>query len=194
MQSLDAVTAMTPVVAAFKRLEVPYYVAGSLAASIYGLSRTTLDVDLVADLKPEHAQWLTAALQPAYYVSQPMILAAIARKSCFNVIYLANSFKVDVFVQKGRPYDRSAFQRVRQDSLLSDEPAEQFSFPSPEDVLLAKLQWYRLGDEASERQWRDVIEVMLAQQAVLDRGYLRKWAEDLKVADLLARAWREAEA
>ena len=100
---------MTPVVAEFKRLGIPYYVGGSLAASIYGLSRTTLDADLVADLKPEHAALLTAALRPAYYVNQNMILDAIARKSCFNVIYLANSFKVDVFVQKGRDYDRTVF-------------------------------------------------------------------------------------
>ena len=56
MQSLDAVTAMMPVVAEFERLGVRYYVGGSLAASVYGLSRTTLDVDLVADLKREDAR------------------------------------------------------------------------------------------------------------------------------------------
>ena len=123
-----------------------------------------------------------------------MILDAIARKSCFNVIYLANSFKVDVFVQKDREYDRTAFQRARWDSLVSGEPPPQFRFPSPEDVVLAKLEWYRLGDEASERQWRDIIEVMMAQGKVLDRSYLVHWAGELRVADLLAKAWKEADA
>ena len=145
----------------------------------------------MADLKPEHAAPLAAALQPAYYVNQQMILDAIVRKSCFNVIYLANSFKVDVFVQKDREYDRTVFQRIRQDSLVSEEPPQTVLFPRPEDVVLAKLEWYRLGDEASERQWRDVIEVMMTQDEVLDRSYLRQWAAELQVADLLARHGRK---
>jgi len=192
MQSLDAVTAMTPVVAELERLGVRYYVGGSLAASIYGLARTTLDVDLVADLKSEHAAPLAVTLQPAYYISQPMILDAIARKSCFNVIYLANSFKVDVFVSKGREYDSTAFQRVRRDTFDFEHSSDQFFFPSSEDVILAKLEWYRLGNEASERQWRDIIEVMATQQNILDRPYLAYWSDQLGVADLLAKALREA--
>jgi len=193
MQSFDAVTAMIPVIAEFERLGVRYYIGGSLAASIYGLSRTTLDVDLVADLKREHAASLTAALQPSYYVDQGMIVDAIARKSCFNVIYLPNSFKVDVFVTKGREYDLEAFKRIRRDSFDPDEPSSQFHFPSPEDVVLSKLEWYRLGNEASDRQWRDIIEVLMTQRDGLDRAYLSHWAGRLRVADLLAKAWKEAE-
>jgi hypothetical protein len=193
MQSLDAVTAVIPVVAALTRLGVRYYIGGSLAASIYGLARTTLDVDLIADLKPEHAAPLTDALQPAYYANENAIRDAIVYKSCFNVIYLANSFKVDVFVSKGREYDRVAFQRIREDDFGSGKPLNQFWFPSPEDVVLAKLQWYRLGDETSERQWRDIVEVMGTQKDVLDRRYLTNWAADLNVADLLTKAWKEAD-
>lgn len=193
MQFFDAVTAMIPVVAEFERLGIRYYVGGSLASSIYGLARTTLDVDVVADLRREHVAPLVATLQPAYYVSEPMILDAVARKSCFNVIYLANNFKVDVFVSKGREYDLTVFQRIRQDTLDSGHPSDQFHFPSPEDSVLAKLEWYRLGDEASDRQWRDIIEVMMAQHNVLDRSYLAHWAGQLRVADLLEKAWKEVE-
>jgi hypothetical protein len=193
MQSLDAVTAVIPVVAALTRLGVRYYIGGSLAASIYGLARTTLDADLIADLKPEHAAPLTAALQPAYYANQDTIRDAIVRKSCFNVIFLANSFKIDVFVPKDRQYDRVAFQRIREDDIGSGRPSDRFWFPSPEDVVLAKLQWYRLGDETSDRQWRDIVEVMGTQGTVLDRQYLTKWSTELGVADLLAKAWKETE-
>jgi len=193
MQSFDAVIAMMPVVAEFERLGVRYYVAGSLAASIYGLARTTLDVDLVADLKREHASPLVATLRRDYYVSEPMILDAIARKSCFNVICLANNFKVDVFVSRGRPYDESVFLRTHKDAFgLEGSSDRRFPFPSPEDSLLAKMEWYRLGDETSDRQWRDILEVMMSQQNVLDREYLVHWAESLHVADLLDKAWKEA--
>ncbi len=116
------------------------------------------------------------------------------RKSCFNAICLANSFKVDVFISKGRGYDLEAFERARQDTLDPDHPSELFSFASPEDTLIAKLEWYRLGNEASDRQWRDIVEVMMSQQNVLDKSYLVRWAERLGVADLLDRAWREVEA
>ena len=192
MQSLDAVTPVIPVVTALTQLGVRYYIGGSLAASIYGLARTTLDADLVAKLKPEHAVPLSAALRPAFYANLDAIRDAIVRKSCFNVIYLATSFKVDVFVPKDRQYDRVAFQRIREDDFGTGEPWDRFWFPSPEDLVLAKIQWYRLGDETSERQWRDIAEVMGTQKNVLDRQYLAKWAAELGVADLLARAWKEA--
>ena len=59
---------------------------------------------------------------------------------------------------------------------------------SPEDILLAKLEWYRMGGEVSERQWRDVIGVLRVQAGVLDVDYLQRMARELEVADLLERA------
>ena len=60
--------------------------------------------------------------------------------------------------------------------------------------MLAKLEWYRLGDEVSERQWNDVLGVLKVQAGSLDRPYLEKWAAELGVADLLTKAWKEADA
>ena len=59
---------------------------------------------------------------------------------------------------------------------------------SPEDILLAKLEWYRMGGEVSERQWRDVIGVLRVQAGVLDVDYLQRMARELEVADLLEQA------
>lgn len=194
MQLFDAITALAPVVAEFQRLGVRHYIGGSLASSIYGLARSTRDVDLVADLQHKHVAPFVAALASRYYVSEPMILDAIDRKSCFNLIHLVNSFKIDVFVTKGRPYDRAAFERIRSDTIDPDETSQTFQFASPEDTVIAKLEWYRLGDEASDRQWRDIVEVMLTQEETLDRPYLARWATELGVADLLDKAWKEVEA
>ena len=56
-----------------------------------------------------------------------------------------------------------------------------------EDVVLAKLEWFRLGGEVSERQWRDILGVLKTQRDSLDIAYLQHWAKALAVADLLER-------
>jgi len=182
-----------PVVEALRRLGVAHYLGGSLASSLYGVARTTLDADLVADLRLAHVPPLVSALQGAYYVDAGMISEAITRKSCFNVIHLATMFKVDVFVLKDRPYDRTALGRIRQDSLTPEEPGTKVLLAAPEDIVLNKLEWFRSGDEVSERQWRDAVGVLKVQKDRLDRGYLAHWATELGLSDLLQRAWREAE-
>ena len=193
MQTSDALEALTPVVETLQKLGVRYYICGSFASVFYGIPRATTDVDLVADLSKRHVASFVESLRGRYYIDERMILDAIARKSCFNVIYLSTSFKVDIFVAKDRPYDRKSMERIRQDSLDDEHPTQQFSLPSPEDVVLSKLEWFRLGDEVSERQWRDVIGILKVEAVLLDRPYLEKWAVELGIADLLAKAWKESE-
>ncbi len=193
MSPSDTVSAIAPVVVELERLKVSYYVGGSVASSSHGLPRSTLDVDLVADLLPKHVTPLVEALQGEYYISRAAVSDAIARRSCFNVIHLATSFKVDIFPVKNRQYDRLALERAQRRPLDKDDPSRQFYLASAEDVVLSKLEWYRLGDEVSETQWRDVLGVLKVQQDALDRAYLDKWAVELGVADLLERAWNEAE-
>ena len=193
MTHSDTVAAIKPVVAELERLGIAYYVGGSVVSSAHGIPRSTLDVDMVADLAPKHVAPLVEALQEAYYISAPAMSDAIARKSCFNLIHLATSFKVDIFVVKNRKFDRTALDRAQQRAFDDENPAEQFFLASAEDIVLSKLEWFRLGGEVSEQQWRDVIGVLKVQENALDRPYLEKWAAELGVADLLERAWREVE-
>ena len=192
MQQNDALNAVLPVIDAFERLGVPYYVGGSLASSAHGIARATFDADLVADLHAQHVDRLVDALHADYYIDAAMIRDALSRRSCFNLIHLATSFKVDVFVLKGRAYDRAALARKEKRSIAPDSPEIEVFLASPEDTVLAKLEWYRLGDEVSERQWRDVLGIFKSQRGHLDGDYMKKWAAELKVADLLERVLREA--
>lgn len=187
----DVITALVPVVRQLERLEAAYYVGGSLASSAHGVPRTSLDADVVADLMPAHVTPLVEALEAEYYVSLPAIRDAVARRTCFNVIHYATAFKVDVFALNTRPYDRQALGRARREVLDEDAPDARFMVASPEDTILSKLEWFRLGGGTSERQWLDVLGVLAVQGEGLDFAYMEHWAPELGVADLLDRARRE---
>ncbi len=189
----EGFSALRPVVAELERLGVRYYIGGSVAGTAYGYARMTQDVDVVAELRMEHVQPLVQALQEAYYVNAKTAAEAVARHSCFNLIHNKTYFKIDIFTVKPRDYNRAALKRRRKRTLIKEDPATEFFVASAEDVILSKLEWYRMGDEASDRQWTDIVKILEVQQHQVDRDYLKKWAAELGVNDLLTKAWQELE-
>jgi predicted Zn-dependent protease len=173
-------------------LGIPYLIGGSLASTLYGMVRSTQDSDIVAEMRLEHLQSFVSALQDEFYVDGEMIAESIQRYSSFNIIHRETMFKVDIFIPRPRPFLQSQLDRAQKQTFLLES---EFSakFASPEDTILAKLEWYRLGGEVSERQWRDVLGVLKTRAGALDLDYLRKWANDLKVSDLLERALKDTE-
>jgi hypothetical protein len=184
--------AVTPVVDAFDRLDVAYLVGGSVASSARGIARTTVDIDLVARLPIAKVAALVEQLGPAYYADDEMIRDAIRRESSFNLIHLETMLKIDVYVLKARPFDLQSFERRRPDSLDVDDGARQFQIEAPEDVVLHKLEWFRLGGGVADRQWTDVLGVLKVQRSTIDVAYMRTWARELGVDDLLERALADA--
>ena len=191
MTTSDLVAALQPVADALDDLGVRYFVGGSVASSAHGIARASLDADVVAELEPQHAEPLIARLQPAYYVPEGHVRAAVEERSSFNVIHIGTMFKIDVFVSKRRVFDREAATRTQAVALEGHPAARLFPVASPEDTVLAKLEWFRAGGEVSERQWHDVIGVLTVTPQV-DRSYLRRWASALGVAALLQRAMADA--
>jgi hypothetical protein len=180
------------VVKVFERLEIPYLIGGSLASAVYGLIRATMDADLVADVRPEHISGLVASLKEEFYIDGEMILDAILYTSTFNLIHLETMFKVDVFIQKQRPFDLNQMQR-RISQSVGDSPEDKAFFSTAEDIILAKLEWFRAGGETSERQWRDILGVLELQSDRLDFEYLNLWGNKLGIQDLLLRAIQSAQ-
>ncbi|HET6594043.1 MAG TPA: DUF6036 family nucleotidyltransferase [Anaerolineales bacterium] len=174
-----------------ERLGIPYAVGGSLASSLHGVMRSTLDVDIVADMQSEHIQSLVEALSNEFYADDEMMRDAIERQSSFNLIHYETAFKVDIFIRKSRAFDQMQLDRRRL-SIIASDPDESVYVTSPEDTVLAKLEWYRMGGEVSDRQWRDIIGVLKTRAGELDLEYLRQWASELHVNDLLERVLKES--
>lgn len=191
MPDSDALRICIEIARVFEKLRVPYLVGGSIASSLHGDPRSTQDADLVADLREKHVGPFVAALADRYYVDEERVSHAVRRKSSFNVIQLAHMFKVDVFVLGDDPMAREEMARRERVELAGGAGAIEVA--SPEDTILQKLHWYRLGRGVSDRQWRDVLSVLEVQGNRLDRAYLARGAEEMGVADLLERALREVE-
>jgi hypothetical protein len=186
----DILVTITPLVEALEELGIPYHIGGSVASSLYGLPRLTIDVDIVADLRQGHVRLLIDQLQTDYYIDEDMIRDAIKRRSSFNVIHLDTLLKVDVYIPKFRSFDQEELRRAQQEVLL--EGTRPFNVASPEGTILNKLEWYRMGGEVSDRQWNDILGVLKVQGTHLDMDYLQKWSANLKVTNLLERALVDA--
>lgn len=184
--------ALSLLVTSLENLEIQYYIGGSVASSIFGLPRSTMDVDIVADIKKSHVKDLTVILQDKYYIDPEVIMKAIDRKSSFNLIHLDTMMKIDIFILKDRPFDREAFKRKKVDNIGEKPDITSFYFSSEEDIIISKLEWFMLGGEVSERQWKDLIGVLKIQGEKLDYDYLKKWAEELGLSTLLDAALKEA--
>lgn len=175
----------------FEKLGVRYLIGGSLASTLYGMVRTTQDSDVITEMRLEHIQPFVAALKNEFYIDDEMIAESIQRNSSFNIIHRESMFKVDIFIPPPRRFQESQFGRAQRQT-FDYETQISAKFASPEDTILAKLEWYRMGGEVSDRQWRDILGVLKTRAGELDFDYMRTWAKELKVSDLLERAYNEA--
>ena len=171
------------------RLEIPYMIAGSLASCVHGIPRSTRDVDLVAAIRFEHVTPLAAELGQEFYADPEMIGQALRSGRMFNLIHHDSGFKFDFYPLSSEPYHQAEFARRKMEEFSFDgQETLHFYVASPEDAILAKLLRRRAGNQVSERQWSDVLDVVRVQRDRLDLAYLRHWAGPLRMEDLLEQA------
>ena len=103
MRTPDIIEVVFKVIEVFERLRIEYYIGGSLASSAFGVARSTLDVDMVAEIKTTHASTIEKILKKEFYVDLEMIHEAITKQSSFNLIHLETAFKIDIFISRFNP-------------------------------------------------------------------------------------------
>src|SRR5215211_4404902 len=171
------------VIGALEQAEIPYMLTGSFASSYHGSPRATQDIDVVISATPRQLRRLVELFpRENYYVDEGAALEAHRTQGQFNVIDLATGWKVDLIIQKARPFSREEFDR----RAIGDLGGVQLAIATAEDVLIAKLEWAKLG--GSQRQIEDAASILRIRSGELDRRYLAKWVRQLG----LDEQWQQA--
>jgi len=183
----DPIRVLLHVTELLERIGTPYLLGGSLASSMLGEPRSTVDIDIAIVLRSADVPALVAGLGSEFYVDEGAMRHAVERRASFNAIHQPTVLKVDFFVLGDAPFDRAQLEGRRLSPVLEGSDRRVF-VSSPEDLILRKLDWYRQGGGISDRQWRDVLGVLKVQAERLDLAHLRHWAAALGLAELLERA------
>ncbi|WP_254507158.1 hypothetical protein [Anatilimnocola floriformis] len=168
----------------FDYWKIRYAIVGSVASIAYGEPRMTNDVDFVVELKREHVTPLVAAFSaPDFYLSEPAIHSAIAKKFQFNIIDPAAGYKADIILSSDDDIHHSLLARRCRREI--GEAAFAW-LGSPEDIILGKLQYHKLG--GSPKHIRDIAGILKISGAEIDRDYIAGWVDKLQ----LRTSWNEA--
>jgi hypothetical protein len=162
-------------VSRLERAGVPYAITGSIASNLWGIPRTTHDVDVVVVLSEADVGGMVGAFTDRYYVSEPAVREAVSRHTMFNVIDFDTGLKADLWVTKGDLFNQSMLNRRRRIEVV---PGQEAYVGSPEDVLLHKIT-------PSERQLADAAGIAAVQIGGLDLDYMRDWASRQSTSDVL---------
>lgn len=168
-------------------LGVHYVIGGSVASSLVGEPRSTIDIDIAVRLEPDSLDLLLLKVRPTFYVPENDAARAVRERDSFNLIHNDAALKVDLFVLGDGLLDVNQLERRVRVQVPTDPPAELW-ITSPEDQVLRKLDWYRQGGEVSDRQLRDVIAILRINEQQLDHGYLAATAEATGLSALLSSA------
>lgn len=164
------------ITAALDRAGIAYMLSGSFASAYFGAPRSTQDIDLIIEATPDQLSALFQNLSgQEYYFDLDAALEAQERQSMFNLIDLATGWKIDLIIRKSRAFSQEEFRRRKLVS-LQDTP---LFVASAEDVIIAKLEWSKLGQ--SLRQIEDVAAILRMRWEALDHPYLERWIAELRL-------------
>lgn len=162
------------VTAALDANAIPYMLTGSVASSMYGIPRATNDIDIVISPTRDRLLSVVQLFQRVGLTVEPEIaVSALRNQTQFNLIDFPRGLKVDLIVRKDRDFSVTEFGR----RATHEVEGMRLTIATPEDVLLAKLEYAKLGD--SERQLIDAAGILKVQGDALDTSYVEHWVDKL---------------
>ncbi|WP_419863296.1 hypothetical protein [Candidatus Poriferisodalis sp.] len=187
----DPIALALRVAAILDEHDVSYALGGSLASSMFGEPRGTIDIDMAIRLEQRQLADLVNTLEVEFYVPVEAARQAVEQSTSFNLID-DDGLKVDLFVLGDTTLDQHQLEH-RQRILVTEDPPQYLWVSAPASQVLRKLEWYQAGGSVSERQWRDVVGILRAQRSTLDLANLKHTAQAIGLGELLDTALRNAE-
>lgn len=162
-------------------LGVEYMLAGSWASSVYGEPRQTLDVDIVINPKPAEIEPLCRLFPEGegFYVSLDAAKDALRTRHQFNVLHPPSGNKVDFIIAGNDPWNRAQLKRRRR---IFIHPGLEGYASSPEDVIIAKMLYYREG--GSDKHINDTAKMLDRSGDSFDKDYISRWSSQLGLLEI----------
>ena len=157
-------------------LGLPWYLTGSWALAAYAEPRMTRDVDVVVAASPaDYETRIRPAFESDFLVNDPIDLGG---RWIGGIIHRREIVRIDLIFGRSDAWSARAMERRRS----MDQPVLGRVWTiSPEDLVLAKLEW---SQGTSELQLRDVRSLIRLRED-LDWAYLERYASVLGVRDRL---------
>ena len=111
MTAADPIAVALVVADALDTVGILHTTGGSIASSIAGEPRSTVDIDLVVALDEAHVSALVAALSPEFYVDEHALRRAVRERGIANLIHQPTQLKVDIHVAGGTALDEQQLRR-----------------------------------------------------------------------------------
>ena len=169
----------------FERLGVPYVIIGAFAGQAYGVTRLTVDVDIVVDLNEEHIQALASTFRPPRFYADPQQMRDSIRLGIlFNIIDSSEGRKVDLIPLTMKPGYGFALQNRIRRQVPAKESFEAW-FARPDDVVVGKLMAWKEGRSFKHEQ--DIRDILVAVRlgedpeltSTFDFNYVERWTKQL---------------
>jgi hypothetical protein len=174
MSPLSMIEALKDFVSRVDALGISYMVTGSLAMSVYITARTTMDIDVVIEIRSNEAERFANQFLDGYYVNPNSIRRAIDNQSMFNIVNQVQGVKIDCIPRKDDEFSRERFKR----RVMATIDDAKFWAITKEDLILAKLMW--ASESHSEVQFRDISNLV---DSGYDLEYVNHWSDRLKLKD-----------
>jgi hypothetical protein len=156
--------------------DIPYMITGGSAVGFWGHIRTTMDIDILIQIKTKNLDLFLESIKGEAYTDLDRAGSLLKTSRMFNVIYNKTCFKVDLI-----PLDHTPYEIEKFNSRVKIRVGERDLFViRPEDLIISKLLWGKSAG-GSERQIKDCESIFKLNKENIDLAYMEKWVAELKL-------------
>jgi len=167
------------VIDAIEREQIPYILVGSFSSNMWGVPRSTKDLDLVVELGSQSIHTITRHLDSKFHLQPQMAFESVTGTARHIIDVQGTQFKIEIFRLSGDAHDQERFRRRVQVAWKG----RQIWLPSPEDVIVMKLRW--LAGLRRNKDFDDSLQVATIQRTTLDWAYLEQWCDQHGTREIL---------